>query len=203
MCVSTPVSNLIIRLPVPSSGRNFPLAMREPHNRLRSVSEPSFKRNCTGNPTQLYTQGDTSFVYVAHICERTGKNEYTHLYALPCMYTMKCSITAPAGSYMFLTKLSIYGNSSVRFQVGDSASTKVCHQPHDTFRGWYVSTGTLQGTFLSIESPRPSWPYLFHPQQNTSPSSVIIALWRAPQETDLAFLFSRLVASTNFGTVSA
>ena len=69
---------------------------------------------------------------------------------------MKCSITAPAGSYMFLTKLSIYGNSSVRFQVGDSASTKVCHQPHDTFRGWYVSTGTLQGTFLSIESPRPS-----------------------------------------------
>ena len=29
----------------------------------------------------------------------------------------------------------------------------------------------------------------------------MIALWRAPQETDLAFLFSRLVASTNFGTV--
>jgi hypothetical protein len=130
--------------------------MREQHNRLRSVSETSFKRNCTGNPTQLYTQGDTSFVYVAHIDERTGKNEYTYLYALPCMYTMKCSITAPARAYMFLTKLSIYGNSSVRFQVGDSASTNVCHQPHDTFSGWYVSTGTLQGTFLSIESPRPS-----------------------------------------------
>jgi hypothetical protein len=32
----------------------------------------------------------------------------------------------------------------------------VCHQPHDTFSGWYVSTGTLQGTFLSTESPRPS-----------------------------------------------
>lgn len=57
---------------------------------------------------------------------------------------------------MFLTKLSIYCNSSVRFQVGDSASTKVCHQPHDTFSGWYASTGTLQGTFLSVESPRPS-----------------------------------------------
>jgi hypothetical protein len=142
--------------------------MREWHNCLASVSEPSFKRNCTCNPTQLYTQGDTSFVYVAHVEERARKNEYTYLYALPCMYTMKCSTTSPARAYTFLTKLSIYGNSCVRFQVGDSASTKVCHQPHDTFNGWYVSTGTLQGTFLSIESPRPSCKCKFKFQKHGS-----------------------------------
>lgn len=83
------------------------------------------------------------------------------LYAPSCMY--KGPGILGDGSTKLLTKLSpdLRGSSAppslgVRHHVGDSASTKVCHQPHDTFSGWYPSTGTMQGTFRSMESPRPS-----------------------------------------------
>jgi hypothetical protein len=128
----------------------------------------------------------------------------------------------PGWVYQFLTKMSTTSSSFFAgVHVGDSASTNVCHQPHDTFSGRYASTGTMQGTFLSIESPRPScpssdirasfqqqqkidtttssptspvekqsqeiptWPYLFHPQQKTSPSSAEIS-WQCynPQKRD-------------------
>ena len=58
----------------------------------------------------------------------------------------------------------------------------LCHQPHSK-SNTHPSVLTCWGSTLLLLSPRPSWPYLFHPQAKTSPRLLLTRVCLAPQQT--------------------
>jgi hypothetical protein len=126
--------------------------LREPVPLLREVEmrerigtmTSSFKQQRVANPTWLYTQLNNSASVHAILLDQRNTNlstthavmvhwkEWIHIY----LYAPSCMYKRPGWVYQIPNKNVIYGSSAfVRVHVGDSASTNVCHQPHDTFSG--------------------------------------------------------------------